>query len=134
MWDCAKLLPADPAKAKAWAAAAVSHLWEKGGTGLLAELLSSRRSPESPLPAAIQSLVNDIQPRLAFTDDPPHRAKGHAIGTGLIEATVKQLVGQRLKGCGMHWSKGGATAITALRAQDLNGHWHRFWQTLSLAA
>lgn len=75
--------------------------------------------------------MNYIQPRLAFTDYPPHRVKGHAIGTGLIAATVKQLVGQRLKGCGMHWSPDGATA---LRTQDLNGHWHQFWHDLSLTA
>ena len=134
VWACAKALHSDPAKAKTWAEAAVSHLWEHGGVGLLDELLSSRRTPESALLPPIQSLVNYIQPRLAFTDYSPHREKGHAIGTGLIEATVKQLVAQRLKGCGMHWSKDGATAITALRAQDLNGHWHGLWQSPALTA
>ncbi len=129
--DCAKALHSDPAKAKMWAEAAVSHLWKKGGTGLIGEL--DRRQQRSLVRSAgrQQSLVNYIQPRLAFTDDPPHRAQGHAIGTGLIEATVKQLVAQRLKGCGMHWSKSGATA---LRAQDLNGHWHSFWRNLPLTA
>jgi hypothetical protein len=48
----------------------------------------------------------------------------------MIESTAKQLVALRLKGPGMHWSPHGATAITALRAQDLNGH----WKTLALAA
>ena len=134
VWECAKELHADPLKMKAWAEAAVSHLWEKGGTGLLAELLSSRASPEAPLPAPIQSLVNYVQPRLRWMDYPPHREQGHAIGTGLMEATVKQLVAQRLKGCGMHWSRAGATAITALRSADLNGHWHQTWKTLALSA
>ena len=95
---------------------------------------TSRASPETPLPAPIQSLVNYIQPRLAWMDYPTHREQGHAIGTGLMEATVKQLVGQRLKGCGMHWSRDGATAITALRSTDLNGHWHQTWKTLALSA
>jgi len=75
--------------------------------------------------------VNYIQPRWAFTDYPTHRAPGHAIGTGLTEGTVKQLVAQRLKGCGMHWSRDGATGIAALRAQDLHGHWHQTWKTLA---
>ena len=50
----------------------------------------------------------------------------------MIESTAKQLVGIRLKGPGMHWSHDGATAITALRAQDLNDLWHTFWKTLAL--
>lgn len=134
VWECAKALHVDPQKMKAWAEAALSHLWEKGGTGLLDELLSSRTTPDAALAASIQSLVNSIPPRLAWMDYPRHREKGHAIGTGLMEATVKQLVGQRLKGCGMHWSKDGATDITALRATDLNGHWHQTWKTLTLIA
>lgn len=35
-------------------------------------------------------------------------------------STAKNLVGILLKGPGMHWSPHGATAITALRAQNLN--------------
>lgn len=46
------------------------------------------------------------------------------MGTGMMEATCKQLVGVRLKGPGMHWSEAGAFAITALRATELNGDWH----------
>lgn len=134
VWECAKELHADPQKMKEWAQAALSHLWEKGGTGLLDELLSTRSTPDATLAAPIQSLVNYIQPRLAWMDYPRHREKGHAIGTGLMEATVKQLVAQRLKGCGMHWSEDGATAMTALRATDLNGHWHQTWKTLALVA
>jgi hypothetical protein len=55
------------------------------------------------------------------------------IETGMIESTAKQLVGVRLKGPGMHWTEHGALAITALRAHDLNGHWHSFWKSLTLA-
>jgi hypothetical protein len=32
----------------------------------------------------------------------------------------------------MHWCQHGATAITALRAQDLNENWHHFWNNLTL--
>lgn len=133
VWKCANELHTDPLKTKEWAQAALFHLWEKGGCGLLNELLATRGSPDAVLAPPIQSLVNYIQPRLGLMDYPTHRQQGHAIGTGLIEATVKQLVGQRLKGCGMHWCEDGATAITALRATDLNGKWHHTWKTLALA-
>lgn len=55
-------------------------------------------------------------------------AQGWPIGTGMMESTGKQLVARRLKGCGMHWSRDGATAVTAL----LNGHWHQLWAHLTL--
>jgi hypothetical protein len=133
VWACAKDLHDDPAAQQAWAETALSRLWDHGGTGLLEHLLITRADPGAELPGPLQALVNYIQPRLSHMDYPTHRARGHAIGTGLMEASVKQLVGQRLKGCGMHWTRDGATAITALRATDLNGHWHDTWKTLALA-
>ncbi|MCC7423008.1 MAG: hypothetical protein IT428_22255 [Planctomycetaceae bacterium] len=51
----------------------------------------------------------------------------------MIESTGKQLVGQRLKGPGMHWSEQGALAVSALRAIDLNTQWHTFWKDLALS-
>jgi len=64
----------------------------------------------------------------------PYRQRGWQIGTGMMESTCKQLVGQRLKGPGMHWSEAGALAVTALRAQTLNENWHPFWNTLVMNA
>ena len=51
----------------------------------------------------------------------------------MIESTAKQLIAIRLKGPGMHWSTHGATAITALRAHNLNDNWNTFWKKLVLA-
>jgi hypothetical protein len=65
-------------------------------------------------------------------DYPHYRDQDWPIGSGMIESTGKQLVGTRLKGPGMHWCPHGATAVTALRAKDLNSQWHHFWKTLSL--
>ncbi len=78
--------------------------------------------------------MNYVQPRLDRTDDPAYRARDWQVGSGMIESTAKQLVGLRLKGPGMHWSEAGALAVTALRAQDLNGRWHQLWNTLTLNA
>lgn len=66
-------------------------------------------------------------------NDPLYRSRGWQIGTGMIESTGKQLVGQRLKGPGMHWTEQGALAVTALRAIDLNHQWHNFWNHLVLS-
>lgn len=46
-----------------------------------------------------------------------YRTLGMFIGSGVIEAGCKAVIGQRLKLSGMHWTTRGATAITTLRCQ-----------------
>jgi hypothetical protein len=45
--------------------------------------------------------------------------KGYHIGSGVVEATCKHVVGQRLDQAGMHWRPESAEAIVALRAAQL---------------
>ncbi len=45
--------------------------------------------------------------------------KGYHIGSGVVEATCKQVVAQRLDQAGMHWCQQSAEAIVALRAAQL---------------
>jgi hypothetical protein len=133
VWDTARVLhPDDEAARKAWADQALTRLYEHGGCGLLSWLLEERPRWHRKKRQAVGKLVDYIQPRLDRTDYPTYRAQGWQIGTGMIESTAKQLVGLRLKGPGMHWSEAGALALTALRAQYLNGRWHRLWSTLIL--
>jgi hypothetical protein len=54
------------------------------------------------------------------------RQQGLVIGSGLIEGTVRHLVGMRLDGPGMRWGKGRAEAILHLRCVLLNGLWAEF--------
>ncbi len=44
------------------------------------------------------------------------RSRGLFVGSGVVEASCKTVVGQRLKRAGMHWTLGGADAIIALAA------------------
>jgi len=46
---------------------------------------------------------------------------GIPIGSGNVEAACKNLVKDRMEGCGMRWCRNGADAILALRAIYLNG-------------
>lgn len=132
VWACGKVL--QPEDADAWVNQALELLREGGGEGLLNWLLGQRRTLRGKKRQALDELINYIQPRLDRTDYPDYRSRDWQIGTGMIESTAKQLVGLRLKGPGMHWCPHGATAITALRAQDLNGRWHSFWRNLVLNA
>jgi hypothetical protein len=48
--------------------------------------------------------------------------QGYHIGSGVVEATCKRLVAQRLDQAGMHWRQETAEAIVALRAAQLSTH------------
>jgi len=54
------------------------------------------------------------------------RRQGLVIGSGLIEGTVRHLVGMRLDGPGMRWGKARAEAVLHLRCVLLNGLWADF--------
>ena len=47
-------------------------------------------------------------------------------GSGHIEAACKQIVVQRAKQSGMHWTVQGAASIIILRCQHASGRWDNF--------
>lgn len=51
------------------------------------------------------------------------RQCGLFVGSGVVEAGCKAVIGQRLKQSGMHWSVPGADAIIALRCADASSQW-----------
>ena len=46
------------------------------------------------------------------------RQCGLFVGSGVVEASCKTVIGQRLKQSGMHWTVSGADAIIALRCKE----------------
>jgi len=59
------------------------------------------------------------------------RSQGLFVGSGVVEAGCKMVVGVRLKQSGMRWTVRGANAIIALRCADLSGRWEEFWEARS---
>jgi hypothetical protein len=62
------------------------------------------------------------------------RSRGLFVGSGVVEASCKTVVAQRLKQAGMHWTLAGADAIIALRCKEASSQWeaicdHRHNQT-----
>jgi hypothetical protein len=55
------------------------------------------------------------------------REQGLFIGSGVIEAACKNLVGKRLKQSGMEWTVRGANAILALRCTILSHRFNDYW-------
>lgn len=56
-----------------------------------------------------------------------YRAAGYPIGSGTVESACKRLIGARLKGAGMCWSKPGAQGVLTLRAELLSNRWEQSW-------
>jgi hypothetical protein len=56
------------------------------------------------------------------------RLQGLFIGSGVIEAGCKSVIGQRLKQSGMHWTVFGANNIIALRCSMVSNRWEDYWE------
>ena len=56
------------------------------------------------------------------------RRQGFFIGSGVVEAGCKTVLGARLKRSGMHWTTHGANAILALRCSRLSGRFENFFE------
>ena len=59
---------------------------------------------------------------------PEFRARGLFVGSGVIEAGCKAVIGSRLKQSGMFWTVRGANDIIALRCCRLNGRFEDYWE------
>jgi hypothetical protein len=64
-------------------------------------------------------------PRMRYSH---FRSCGLFVGSGVVEAGCKSVIGQRLKQSGMHWSVPGAAGILTLRCQHASGRWEEIWQ------
>jgi hypothetical protein len=56
------------------------------------------------------------------------RKKGLFIGSGVVEAGCRTVIGRRLKQSGMFWTVKGANSIIALRCCLLSNRWEDFWE------
>ncbi len=79
-----------------------------------------------------------IHKALAYFREHRHRMRYSAlqaqhlpIGSGVVEATCKTLVSQRLKRAGMRWRPAGGQAILTFRALCQSDRFERAWQLLS---
>jgi hypothetical protein len=57
------------------------------------------------------------------------RKQGLFVGSGVVEAGCKNIIGARLKQSGMEWTVRGANAIIALRCAILSGRFEDFWES-----
>jgi hypothetical protein len=75
------------------------------------------------------SYFDKNQARMRYAD---FYAQGLFVGSGVIEAGCKNLIGQRLKQSGMEWTRRGANAITALRCAIQSNRFEDYWESRAL--
>jgi hypothetical protein len=63
--------------------------------------------------------------RMRYAD---FRRCGLFVGSGVLEAGCRTVIGQRLKHSGMHWTVKGANSIIALRCNIMSNRWEDFWE------
>jgi len=68
--------------------------------------------------------------RMRYAD---FRKRGLFVGSGVLEAGCRTVIGQRLKQSGMHWTVRGANSIIALRCSLLSNRWEDFWESRACA-
>jgi len=65
---------------------------------------------------------------------PAFRDQDLFVGSGVVEAGCKSVIGARLKRAGMFWTVRGANAIIALRCCRISGKFEDYWEARSAAA
>ena len=132
LWELArKLRPNDEAKQKAWMKVHQKRLLDEGK---IVELVGALRSIDSANPANPE-LAEKIRIEADYFEKnadrmryPEFRRQHLFVGSGVIEAGCKTVIGSRLKQSGMFWTVRGANAITALRCCHLNGRFQDYWE------
>lgn len=129
LWDLArKLFTNDQASQKAWMKLHQKRLLDKGK---IVKLVTAIRSINSTNPEVAEKtrLEADYFERNADRMSYPKFRRQHLfVGSGVIEAGCKTVIGSRLKQSGMFWTVRGANSIIALRCCHLNGRFENYWE------
>jgi hypothetical protein len=129
LWELArKLYPNDAIKLKAWMKKNQRRLLDKGK---IEKLVSAIRSIDSTNPEVTEKIRTEaayFQRNAARMRYPKFRRQHLFVGSGVIEAGCKTVIGSRLKQSGMFWTVRGANAIIALRCCHLNRQFEDYWE------
>ena len=132
LWNVAALLhPHDPAAKKLWMVP-MQELLDAGSIEILVtsvrEIAAAHADAHSDLMAEILKEAEYFQTNASRMRYPEYRKQGLFVGSGVIEAGCKSVVGSRLKKSGMFWTVRGANAIIALRCCRINGSFEDYWE------
>jgi len=128
LWKLARqVYPTDEAAQNRWVMIEKNRLDE----GKVEEIVASILKLESLHPSLgeeIQTVAHYFQVHKERMRYSKFRKDGFFVGSGVIEAGCKTVIGTRLKQSGMYWTVRGANAIIALRCCQLSGKFEDYWE------
>ncbi len=130
LWELArKLHPNDQLQQRAWMKVHQKRLLDKGKIEKLVAAIRSIDSASPELAEKIRLVTDYFERNAARMRYPKFRLQHLFVGSGVIEAGCKTVIGSRLKQSGMFWTVRGANAIIALRCCHLNGRFEDYWES-----
>lgn len=130
LWEIArKLHPNDPAGQKVWMKVHQKQLLDKGKIEKLVLALRSVESTNSDVVEKSRTDADYFERNAERMRYPKFRRQHLFVGSGVIEAGCKTVIGSRLKQSGMFWTVRGANSIIALRCCHLNGRFEDYWES-----
>jgi len=130
LWELArKLHPNDETSQKTWIKVHQKRLLDKGKIEKLVAAIRSIQSTNPELVEKIRTEAEYFQTNTERMRYPKFRQQHLFVGSGVIEAGCKTVIGSRLKQSGMFWTVRGANAILALRCSHLNGRFEDYWES-----
>ena len=127
LWELArKLFPNEEAMQKRWMMTH-QHWLDNGKIKKLVTSLQSTQTSSAELSGKLRLEAEYFRRNAMRMRYPKFRRLHLFVGTGVMEAGCKTVVGSRLKQSGMFWTVRGANAILALRCCYLNGQFEDYW-------
>lgn len=93
----------------------------------LVHQIGKRLPPAASSHRALRKALHYFEANAPFMRYADFRRQNLFVGSGVVEAGCRTLIGQRLKLSGMHWSVRGANAVIALRCCLFSGRFEDFW-------
>ena len=129
LWEVVRLLyPNDPGSQKVWMKVHQKRLLDKGKIEILTAALRLLLHPDPKVLEKIRIEADYFEKNAERMRYPKFRKMHLFVGSGVIEAGCKTVIGSRLKQSGMFWTVRGANAILALRCCHLNGRFEDYWE------
>jgi len=129
LWEMARCLyPQQEVPQKAWIKIHQKRLLDKGKIEKLVAALRAIDCRNPEVAEQIRSEAEYFQRNAERRRYPKFRSQHLFVGSGVIEAACKTVIGTRLKRSGMFWTVRGANAILALRCCYLNGRFEDYWE------
>jgi hypothetical protein len=127
LWELyAKLFASDDKAGKRWVTRCLDRL-EDGKIEALVKILRDLQPTTGELAKVVAKEADYFERNAERMRYPAFREQGFFVGSGVVEAGCKTVIGSRLKCSGMFWTVRGANAIIALRCCLISRRFEDYW-------